>query len=95
MAGEESAALRVSFAQIDVEGLELELPIPEGQREPPRVTLRTARRLSGRVVRTPGQLRVDRVEAEQLALDALRLVFGPVVIADEGKAVLEGVTCTF
>jgi hypothetical protein len=95
MAVEEPAPLRLSFAQVDVEGLELELPVPEGHREPPRVTLRNAQRLSGRIVQRPGRLRIDRLEAEQLGLDALRLIFGAVVIADEGKAVLEGVKCTF
>ncbi|MCB1588247.1 MAG: hypothetical protein KDI56_05050, partial [Xanthomonadales bacterium] len=88
-------SLRLSFAQVDVDGLELELPIPDGQREPPRVVLRNARRLAGRIVQGPGHLRVDRVTAEQLGLDALRLVFGLVVLSEEGKAVLEGVSCTF
>lgn len=95
MAVEEPVPLRLSFAQVDVEGLELELPIPAGHRVPPRVTLRSAQRLSGRIVQRPGQLRIDRLEAEQIALDALRMIFGTVVLAEEGKAVLEGVKCTF
>ncbi|MCB9615183.1 MAG: hypothetical protein H6722_22325 [Sandaracinus sp.] len=95
MAAEDPAPLRLSFAQVDVDGLELELPTPDGQREPPRVVLRNARRLAGRIVQGPGHLRVDRVTAEQLGLDALRLVFGAVVLSEEGKAVLEGVSCTF
>lgn len=95
MAVEEPVPLRLSFAQVDVEGLELELPIPAGHRVPPRVTLRSAQRLSGRIVQRAGQLRIDRLEAEQIALDALRLIFGSVVLGEEGKAVLEGVKCTF
>lgn len=87
--------LRLSLSQADLEGLDLELPTPDGQREPPRMTLRSAQRLSARIVQRPGHLRVDGISSEHVGLDALRLVFGSVVIIEDGKAVLEGLSSTY
>ncbi|MBX3252029.1 MAG: hypothetical protein KF901_32935 [Myxococcales bacterium] len=95
MASDETTPLRFSLSQADLEGLELELPIPEGHREPPRITIRSARRLSARLHQTAGRLRVDGIASEHVGLDALRLVFGDVVLIEEGKAVLEGVSSTY
>lgn len=79
--------MRLRLDHIDAAGLELALP---GAREgaDQRVVVRSAAGLKGLVEQGAAGLRLSEVQIERVVLEALRLVFGSVVLTQEGGATL-------
>jgi hypothetical protein len=80
--------MRLRLEHVDTGGLNLELGDDRQPLGARHVTVRSAARLRGLLEQGPTGLKLSDVQADEIALEMLRLVFGSVVVSQKGGATL-------
>lgn len=89
-------AMRLDLSDLHTKTLNLRLsPQDAGEEQKKYVRILETRGLAGSLEAEPGSLRISEMQAQSAVLDALRLLFGTLVLSAQGETILAGVVADY